>query len=136
MTGFGDARRQADRLSIAVEVRAVNNRYLKINTRFPETYAALEGRIEKTVRQAIGRGTVSVTLRIDRAGEEHAHRIDPDALRAYWQQLSDLSHAVHVPLQSDLSSLLLLPGVATEADGVSADVEHDWPAIQGTLTEA
>ena len=43
MTGFGDARGQNDRLSMSVEVRAVNNRYFKLVTKTPERYQALEG---------------------------------------------------------------------------------------------
>ena len=36
MTGYGDARPQDDRLDVAVELRTVNNRFLKISTRSPE----------------------------------------------------------------------------------------------------
>lgn len=53
MTGFGDARGQNDRLSMSVEVRAVNNRYFKLVTKTPERYQALEGDIERVVRESI-----------------------------------------------------------------------------------
>ncbi len=31
MTGFGETRHQDDRMSVSVEVRTVNNRYLKLS---------------------------------------------------------------------------------------------------------
>ena len=52
MTGFGDARGQNDRLSMSVEVRAVNNRYFKLVTKTPERYQFLEGEIERVVRDS------------------------------------------------------------------------------------
>ena len=64
MTGFGDARFQDERLSVSVEVRAVNNRYLKVATKCPEAYATLVP-IERT-RESISRGTVNVAIRVDR----------------------------------------------------------------------
>ena len=33
MTGFGEARRQADDVAVAVELRTVNNRYFKFSLR-------------------------------------------------------------------------------------------------------
>lgn len=55
MTGFGASKGQNERLNVAVEVRAVNNRYLKVNSRFPDAYAALEGEIERVVREHVVR---------------------------------------------------------------------------------
>ena len=42
MTGYGDASQQGDGLSVSVEVRAVNNRYLKVTLRAAEPYNLLE----------------------------------------------------------------------------------------------
>ena len=36
MTGFGEARYQSDRLNLSIELRSVNNRYLKIAVRAPD----------------------------------------------------------------------------------------------------
>jgi uncharacterized protein (TIGR00255 family) len=66
MTGFGDAKRQSGELTVAVEIRTVNNRYLKVQSRLADVYAPLEGAIERVVRERIGRGSVNVTVRADR----------------------------------------------------------------------
>ena len=42
MTGYGEARHQGDLLNLAVELRALNNRYLKISVRAPEPFNMLE----------------------------------------------------------------------------------------------
>src|SRR4029078_5645507 len=46
MTGHGEAHRHEDGLSIAVEIRTVNNRYFKLNLRMTEGYAPLESHVE------------------------------------------------------------------------------------------
>ena len=42
MTGFGNAARSTDVASVSVELKAVNNRYLKISMRLPEIVARFE----------------------------------------------------------------------------------------------
>ena len=66
MTGHGEAHRNVDGLSVAVEVRSVNNRFFKLNFRASEGYAALESQVEALVRQQVRRGTVQINLRVDR----------------------------------------------------------------------
>ena len=66
MTGHGEAHRHQDGLAVSVEVRTINNKYFKLMLRAAEGYASLESQIEATVRQQVRRGTVQVTLRVDR----------------------------------------------------------------------
>jgi uncharacterized protein YicC (UPF0701 family) len=42
MTGHGEAHRHEEGLSIAVEIRTVNNRYFKLNLRMTEGYIPLD----------------------------------------------------------------------------------------------
>jgi uncharacterized protein (TIGR00255 family) len=136
MTGFGDARRSDDQLNVAVEIRTVNNRYLKISTKRPEAYSVLESDIEKVVRKVIARGTVSITLRLDRVGVESGFVLNSDVLSQYWKQLGSLAESIDVAVPHDLSSLLTLPGVVDEKGNQVGDPREDWPLIQETLTEA
>lgn len=136
MTGYGDAGRQSDRLSVAVEVRSINNRYLKVTTRCPDSYAALEGRIEKMVRQAVARGTVSVTIRADGIGVAERCRLDSAVIAGYWRQLETAAGELGVSLPNDPSPLLPLPGVVVEQLAERIDVEDDWPLLREALEEA
>src|ERR1700685_2414008 len=136
MTGFGDARDQTDRLSVSIEVRAVNNRYFKLITKLPERYLCLEGDIERVVREAISRGTVNVSIRVDNAGGTLAYRIDAGVLNGYWQQLSQLTTALGAGKPENVGSLLGLPGVIAEGDSGTTDPHADWPLIESSLRTA
>ena len=136
MTGFGDARAENERLSIAVEVRAVNNRYLKISTKCPDAYAALEGEVEKAVRALIARGTVAVSVRVASIGPGLCYQLNQEVLESYWRQLQNLAEVIHVAAPTDLGSLLDLPGAVSEDEAPLADAKLDWPLIRGALEES
>ncbi len=136
MTGFGDARNQNERLSVAVEVRTVNNRYLKLMIRCPDAYAALEGDIEKLVRNTISRGTVSAAVRINRLGVESQYQINREVLQSYWRQLNQVAESLHATVHPQLDHLLPLPGVISEETGTLTDPHDDWPLIRQTLEAA
>jgi uncharacterized protein (TIGR00255 family) len=136
MTGFGDARGQNDRLSMSVEVRAVNNRYFKLVTKTPERYQCLEGEIERIVRESISRGTVNISLRVDSAGSSMAYQLDAGVLKGYWQQLTQLTTALGLRPPDDVASLLDLPGVVVDGDSRTSDPREDWPLLESALREA
>lgn len=136
MTGFGDARGRNDRLSMSIEVRAVNNRYFKLVTKTPERYQSLEGEIERIVRESISRGTVNVSVRVDGAAGSTAYQLDASVLNGYWQQLTQLTSSLGVGPPDNVASLLGLPGVVVDGDATTSDPREDWPLIESSLREA
>lgn len=136
MTGYGDARYQADRLAASVELRAVNNRYLKVTTKSPEAYAPLESEIEKVIRESISRGTVNVAIRVDRLHRPEDFSLNKTALTSYWQQLQTAARELNAPAPADVGNLLALPGVVDENAARSIDMQSDWVIVRGLLVEA
>jgi len=136
MTGFGDARFQGEGLAAAVEVRAVNNRYLKITTKCAEVYAGFEGEIERLVRESITRGTVNVAIRVDRLHRAEDFALNKTALHSYWSQLQAAARELHTPPPGDLGQLLALPGVVADETDRTVDLQSDWELIRKLLGQA
>lgn len=136
MTGYGSARYQAERLAAAVELRAVNNRYLKVTTKCAEAYAQLEPEIERVIRESISRGTVSVSIRVDRLHRTEDFALDRTALQSYWQQLQSAARDLHAAPPADLGHLLVLPGIVDENFERSVDIRADWEIIRKLLVES
>jgi uncharacterized protein (TIGR00255 family) len=139
MTGFGEARCQQDGLAVTVEIRAINNRYFKLSVRTTEGYALLEPLVESEVRGAIHRGTIQVSLRIDRQHSAEDYRINVDVLERYQEQLLVLMRKWNrKDTQNDLSleALLPLPGVVNDACNAALDVTADWPIVQRAVKTA
>jgi uncharacterized protein (TIGR00255 family) len=138
MTGYGEATFQSDALNLAVELRAVNNRYLKVSLRAAEPYNLLEAEFEKVVRRTVKRGTIQVHLRCQRQYSPQDFQINGTALRSYLQQLRGLAQETGLvePGGSLLGHVLGLPGVVPEPATATFNLEREWPAIEGVLTRA
>ena len=136
MTGFGNASGQNDRFSTSVEIKAVNNRYLKVSQKFPEVLAPLEPQIEKVVRSAVARGTVSLAIQFAPIGQTSRFRIVPEVLEAYWQQLQSAQKHNRVPAPASSEDLLSLPGVIADELASTVDAHQEWPLVEETLKAA
>lgn len=135
MTGFGEARRQNDRLAITVELKSVNNKHLKVSIRAPDAYLSLEHDLDKLVRAGIGRGTVYVNLYADRLDRTHDQGLDQALLARFWEQLTDAAKDLNAPPPSDLGALLALPGVVLESRHHLVE-DEDWPLIAESMEGA
>src|SRR5262249_49278483 len=116
MTGYGEASYSSDHLQVAIELRAVNNRYLKVSLRAMEPYNLLEAEFEKVVRRTVKRGTIQVHLRCQRRFAAQDFQINAVALKSYLSQLQEAVVGLELPDkgQSLFSQVLALPGVAPE----------------------
>jgi uncharacterized protein (TIGR00255 family) len=115
MTGFGEAQGEINGVTYIVEIRTVNNRYLKTCLRLPETAAFLEEDIDKLLRQNLSRGMVSCVLRLKNAPANVLFDIDETALRAYMEKLSRIASAADSKCAVDIGGLLTLPGIVQPA---------------------
>jgi len=127
MTGFGAAHLETEAARCTVEIRSVNNKFLKTTVRLPDEIAALETDIETAVSRRLRRGSVMVTVRWSAAGAAMAARIDADAARAAVEQLlAAMPESVRDRCTVDLATLLTVPGIAEADDsGELADDARD-----------
>lgn len=109
MTGFGDASGSDTASVYSVELRSVNNKFLKISTRIPERLAVLEPEIEQVIRALISRGSVTATVSCTDTDEGAAQDINVPALRKYAQQVASATGVNVADVQ--VSGLVMLPGV-------------------------
>jgi uncharacterized protein (TIGR00255 family) len=138
MTGYGEARYQSDALNLAIELRALNNRYLKVSLRAPEPYHLLEPEFEKVVRRTVRRGTLQVHLFCQRQSAPQDFQINAVALRSYLAQLRPLLAELNLPDggNSLLGQVLALPGVVPEPGSLAAGMDEEWPLIERVLEQA
>jgi uncharacterized protein (TIGR00255 family) len=144
MTGFGEARYQSDMLTVSVELRALNNRYLKVSVRAPEPYNLLEPEFERVIRRSVRRGTIQVHVHCERQHAASDFRINGTALKSYLDQLRALGRDLnlrpagtpHFEPEALLAQVLALPGVVAEPGAMSSAVEEDWPVFERVLEQA
>ncbi len=120
MTGFGTGEGTAGPVTITMELRSVNHRFLDVSLKLPTTLAFLEADIRKFLKENIARGrvTVMVQLQINRDGATAG--LDPERLQsglvmiqAAADALEKITGAVH-PVT--LEHLLSVPELFHAAD--------------------
>jgi len=115
MTGYGEAQGEADGVSLAVELKTVNNRYLKTIIKLPELASFLEEDIDKLLRKNISRGTINYMLRLKDASANALFDIDETALLAVLEKLSRAGSSAGINAAIDIGNLLTLPGIIQPA---------------------
>jgi uncharacterized protein (TIGR00255 family) len=132
MTGFGNASYDSDGVHVSSEIKSVNNRYLKLSVRMPDSVARFEADIEKLVRSRVTRIDSAFASRAFHGGQSE-YRIDSDLLRSYQRQLEEITLATAV---AQTLALAALPGVVTETELPEELVNSLWPAVEKCLSDA
>lgn len=135
MTGYGVARTEDPDVSVTVEVRSVNNRYLKLGFRTPESLSSLEASMEGIVRRHVSRGAITVTVYCRRLGPLARPPINEAVLQAYAEDLKRMAEKFGLAADLGIAALVGLPGVLSE-DEQTADVEPVRDRVLATVEAA
>ena len=65
MTGFGSAKGKAAGLSLSVELRSVNNRYLDVSVKLPRGFLFAESFVKNYLQETVSRGKIDVFFTLD-----------------------------------------------------------------------
>ncbi len=135
MTGFGRGSARLGDAEATVEVRTVNGRYAEATVRGLGSLAAHEGEVQRTVKEAIGRGNATVQVAVASADAAVGLRLDAEAARATGQLLRDAAAAAGLsPDAVRLEDVLRLGDVLVPDDrGDDADA---WTAVETALAQA
>lgn len=134
MTGYGAGQTTQSGVSVSVELRTVNNRYLKLHSRLPDGYAKLEGRMEEVIRKRIRRGAVQLNVDLRHNVEAADYQINRELLQYYTQQALQLCEENDVSNSAvSAATLMGLPGVIQEEKRRNADADEHWTMIEATL---
>jgi len=125
-----------DDISVSVEIKAVNNRYLKISLRTTDGYGSLEPGIENRLRETLRRGTITAQVRIVRQGHASDFEINAPVLTHYVAQLRKLNAELGLEIPVEPQRLLMLPGVVKETIESDDKAEIVRPIIEEAVARA
>ena len=129
MTGFARGSVTTGDLTVTVECRSVNNRYLDLQCRMPDNLRVLEGALREQAGQYFSRGKLELLIRVSNSGLEGPAALNAERLAALRTTLTQVASAFPDAAVPDQLALLLSPGVLTEP-------ETDQEALQGATTDA
>lgn len=80
MTGFGSGEGTIDPITVMIELRSVNHRFLDVSLKFPGSLTVFEGDIRKFLKDNVARGRVTVTAQLRLTRDPEDAGLDPDRL--------------------------------------------------------
>lgn len=138
MTGFGRSELKDEVKTITVEIRSLNNKYLKVNVKVPESLMGFEERIEKLLRKELLRGTINLTLEHKTSEQEPKCYINKDVLKEYNNLISEIGKEISSKQDISLEGLISLPGVLEfkKDMGNGKITDEFWPDLEKLIKVA
>lgn len=137
MTGYGSGTFSDGNVSVTIEMRAVNQRYLELNIRMPHSYLALEENLRKAIKEVLHRGKVDVFIT---ASELHPQapqvRIDTAALTAVRDAVSEAKQTIFGGSAATLGDVMALTKDWFVQEPPQIDVQGQWPVFSQALQSA
>lgn len=91
MTGFGIAEAQNDNITVEVEIKTLNSKFLDLSLKLPKVLNAKEIEVRNLITQMLIRGKASVSIKISEKNKQLAlPNIDQELFAAYLEKLSEL----------------------------------------------
>lgn len=136
MTGYGRGEASAKGISVQVEIRSVNSRFLEISTRLPRSLSLRENEIKEILRQRISRAKLNVLVAVERANSGAiALKVNRSAARSYVRLLNELRRTVKLREAVRLEHLLQFSDILEGTDMEGTD-EQEWIVAREALTKA
>lgn len=136
MTGFGHGEYADDRCKIAVEIKAVNHRYLDINIKMPKKLNCLENSIRGLLKSYIQRGKADIFVSYEDLTEKSAHvRYHKEIAMSYMEHLKQMADDFSIKNDICASHLSKFPEVFT-LEEQPLDEEGLWPALEEACRQA
>ena len=135
MTGYGKAVAELPNKKVTVEIKSLNSKQLDLAMRVPSFYREKELDVRSYLAGRIGRGKVDFAMFCETQQAERVARIDQDAVRQYYQQLSAIKEQNGMPGGTDYMRIIMsLPDVV-KVEQPELD-EKEWEQVMDCVRQA
>ena len=116
MTGFARASVTTGAVTVTVECRSVNNRYLDLHFRMPDNLRSIESALRNKANEYCSRGKLEFVIRTMDTDCDAPTAINTARLSALQGALGQIENAFSTAAKPDQLALLLAPGVLVEQE--------------------
>jgi uncharacterized protein (TIGR00255 family) len=135
MTGFGKASKSIKKMSISVELRSINSKYLEVSSRMPLAFSDKESEIKELISQKISRGKVTVMLAIDKnADNNFVLEIQPEVIKEYYKLLTGIKKATGIKEEIKIEHILKFSEIFKAED--TEELSDYWNEIKKVIQTA
>jgi uncharacterized protein (TIGR00255 family) len=136
MTGFGSAFAENEFISVKVEVKALNGKFLEVNTRLPKSYQSKELELRRLIQSRMERGTVQVFFSIEnKQVNPGQYRINKELARFYYEEITQLGFELGAGTSGALMKIMELPDVLAVVEE-DEKLDDNWKLIYSACENA
>ena len=134
MTGFGQATIEHDGLTIKVEIKSLNSKFLDLFLKVPKEISDKETEIRNFIQRTLLRGKINLQIElISNEQGNKAQNIDEAVFKAYYERYQRLAIELNDPT-TELFRLALHSPDVISAQEEGSDI--DWSILESVLKKA
>jgi uncharacterized protein (TIGR00255 family) len=134
MTGYAYRELTSGDITVSVEIKSYNSRFLDLSVNLPYWLSRIENRLREYASSRILRGKVELTVKLKERTANMVVTSDPEAAKAYMTAVADIAHALGHTEKIPLSLIVGQEGVLKTERVL--DMEAYWANIAPVLTAA
>jgi uncharacterized protein (TIGR00255 family) len=137
MTGFGRGKVSENGITVTVELKSVNSRYLDISLRLPQSLQDKELDIKEILQDHVERGKVNVSIRVDKSDTgEPEITFNENLVQGYNEMLNDLRKAAGIEEPITLRTFLEFNDIFESREDDEETKEQIWDLSQQAVGDA
>jgi uncharacterized protein (TIGR00255 family) len=133
MTAFARSELSGEDVSVSLEIRGYNSRYLDLAIKIPPIFTAIEDKLRRILTEKISRGRIELKVVIQDASElSETFSINEVLAQSYFNTLTQLKSSLNIEADIPLE-------LVAKKNGVIESYEHElntekiWKVVQGCL---
>ncbi len=135
MTGYGKGNAENKKMTVEVEIKSVNSRYLDISLRLPSSLMNKEYELREFIKSKVSRGKIGVSIQLKKnGGSADLPEIDKEKLKNYLSQIKELKKAAKLTEKIKLQHLLDNKDLYTSSNGEYS--EDDFNLIKNAISDS
>ncbi|MBI1223144.1 MAG: YicC family protein [Bacteroidetes bacterium] len=136
MTGFGSGAAENENISVQVELKALNGKYLELNLRLPKSYQSKELHLRKLFQSKMERGTVQAFFNIEvKKINPGQYSVNKELAKYYYDEISELGFEIGANTQDLLVKIMDFPDVLSVKEE-DEQLDANWNTISKAAEQA
>ena len=133
MTGYAYKEEIIDNLSIYVEIKSYNSRFLEIKYNIPALLSKIENNIKEKINTVCKRGNVDVNIRIKESNIPVNIKVNTEIAKIYYKKIKNLALRLGIRKKPDLPNILQLEGIIEIEKNFNT--ENYWQKLEPIINE-
>ena len=135
MTGYGKAQKDTENISIEVEIKTLNSKFLDLNLRIPRDLSEKETEIRTLIQEYLERGKVSINIDFQRKSQNNELPVPEILIVEFYERLLKISNRLHADT-TDIFRIAVQMAENSQKNLSNPLSEEEWVAAKEALVDA